>query len=377
MAANELINIKANLDVELVPVRSILPAHVPYERFANAAAVALASNNDLYNADHQSVINALTACAKDGLIPDNREAAMVVYKKKQANGDWKLIAQYMPMIDGVLKRARQSGEISIIAARAVYEKDKFRVWLDDSGEHIHYEPTLGSRGEMIGSVAYARMKTGEFQFEWLNLDDIEKVRAASKNSDKGPWVDWYESMARKSAAHRLCRRLPNNSEIMEMLEQGTEMVWQREKDITPPRASLKDFTAAQDPDAPESAATSQESTSSIDALANDLRDQIENANDTDRATAIRAEIESKKSVLGTALFTELKNNAVRRFHMVDARNQIEAEINSLPQPDEPGAIEKFAALEKSLAAAKRKLGDELHDQFAVTLCDMKPEYINS
>lgn len=66
------------------------------------------------------------------------------------------------MIDGVLKRARQSGEISIIAARAVYEKDKFRVWLDDSGEHIHYEPTLGARGEMIGAVAYARMKTGNF-----------------------------------------------------------------------------------------------------------------------------------------------------------------------------------------------------------------------
>src|SRR5690606_28052145 len=121
-----------------------------------------------------SVINALTACAKDGLIPDNREAAMVVYKKKQADGNWKLIAQYMPMIDGVLKRARQSGEISIIAARAVYENDKFRVWLDDSGEHIHYEPTLGARGEMIGAVAYARMKTGEFQFEWLNLDDIAK-----------------------------------------------------------------------------------------------------------------------------------------------------------------------------------------------------------
>ncbi|EOF5167482.1 recombinase RecT, partial [Salmonella enterica] len=70
--------------------------HVSFDRFTNAAAVALAANNDLFNADRQSVINALTACAKDGLIPDNREAAMVVYKKKQAGGDWKLIAQYMP-----------------------------------------------------------------------------------------------------------------------------------------------------------------------------------------------------------------------------------------------------------------------------------------
>ncbi|MFJ5452982.1 RecT family recombinase [Pectobacterium jejuense] len=155
-----------------------------------------------------------------------------------------------------------------------------------------------------------------------------------------------------------------------------ELEERNEKDVTPATAtvSLKDIVAT---DAPETAATAQESTSNIDALANDFRDQIAKADDVDRATAIRADIETKKSILGTALFTELKNNAVKRYHLVNARNQIEAEINSLPQPDEPGAVEKFAELEKSLAAAKRKLGDELYEQFSVTLCDMKPEYINS
>lgn len=154
-----------------------------------------------------------------------------------------------------------------------------------------------------------------------------------------------------------------------------EIEHRTEKEINPvpQRVNLNDLPT----DAPETTASTQESTSNIDALADDFRDQIAKADDVDRATAIRADIETKKSILGTALFTELKNNAVKRYHLVNARNQIEAEINSLPQPDEPGAIEKFAALEKSLAAAKRKLGDELHDQFAVTLCDMKPEYINS
>lgn len=227
--SNMLIDIKASLDRELVPVQSLLPAHVPFERFKNAAAVAIANSDDLKVADGQSIINSLVACAKDGLIPDGREAALVIFKKKAANGDWTKVAQYMPMIDGVLKRARQSGEISVIATRVVYENDTFRVWLDDEGEHVLYEPSLGDRGAMRGAFAYAKMKTGELQYEWLNIDDINKVRAASKSSDKGPWVDWYESMARKSAAHRLCRRLPNNSEIMEMLERGTEMVWQKKR----------------------------------------------------------------------------------------------------------------------------------------------------
>ena len=53
------------------------------------------------------------------------------------------------MIDGVMKRVRQSGEVSIIATRVLYKNDKFRVWMDENGEHIFYEPNMLDRGEMI------------------------------------------------------------------------------------------------------------------------------------------------------------------------------------------------------------------------------------
>ena len=61
---------------------------------------------------------------------------------------------------------------------------------------------------------------------------------------------------------------------------------------------------------------------------------------------------------------------------VDARNKGEAAINSLPQPDEPNAAERFAEAERVLASSKRHLGDELHGQFSITLADMKPEYVD-
>jgi recombinase, phage RecT family len=226
---NQLALIQKDLAEQLAPAKAILPSHVSFDKFTNAAAVALATNADLFDADRQSVINALSSCAKDGLIPDGREAALVVYKTTLPNGQRVRRAQYMPMIDGVMKRVRQSGEVSIIATRVLYKNDKFRVWMDENGEHIFYEPNMLDRGEMIGAFAYAKMRSGELQFEVMNIEDIEKVRAASKNSDKGPWVNWYESMSRKSVMHRLGRRLPNNSEIMEMLERGQEMVWQKEK----------------------------------------------------------------------------------------------------------------------------------------------------
>ncbi|RDT62141.1 enterohemolysin, partial [Klebsiella pneumoniae] len=59
-----------------------------------------------------------------------------------------------------------------------------------------------------------------------------------------------------------------------------------------------------------------------------------------------------------------------------ARNKVEAAINSLPSPDEPGAAERFGEAERVLASVKRHLGEELHDQFSITLADMKPEYVD-
>ncbi|MGM3310083.1 recombinase RecT, partial [Enterobacter hormaechei subsp. steigerwaltii] len=122
--------------------------------------------------------------------------------------------------------------------------------------------------------------------------------------------------------------------------------------------------------------TAQESAQNIDALADDFRDRIEAAQDVDSAKALRADIETVKVTLGSALFTELKNKAVKRYYLVDARNKVEAAINSLPQPDEPNAAERFAEAERVLASSKRHLGDELHDQFSITLADMKPEYVD-
>lgn len=122
--------------------------------------------------------------------------------------------------------------------------------------------------------------------------------------------------------------------------------------------------------------TAQESAQNIDALADDFRDRIEAAQDVDSAKALRADIETVKATLGSALFTELKNKAVKRYYLVDARNKVEAAINSLPPSDDPDAAARFAEVERVLASSKRHLGDELHGQFSITLADMKPEYVD-
>lgn len=151
-----------------------------------------------------------------------------------------------------------------------------------------------------------------------------------------------------------------------------EVEQRTEKEINPapaPRMSVQEITSD------VSTTSAQETTTNIDALADDFRDRIETAEDVDSAKAVRVDIEAAKATLGTALFTELKNKAVKRYYLVDARNKVEAAINSLPQPGEPEAAELFAKAEQTLAAAKRHLGDELYEKFSITLLDMKPEYV--
>ncbi|MBZ7530849.1 recombinase RecT [Klebsiella variicola] len=123
-------------------------------------------------------------------------------------------------------------------------------------------------------------------------------------------------------------------------------------------------------------ATAQESATNVDAVADDLRDRIDTASSVDQAKAIRADIESQKVLLGTALYTELKNKAVKRYYLVDAKNKVEAAINSLPNPGDPEAEALFAKAESTLTSSRRHLGDELYDQFRITLDDMKPEYVD-
>ncbi len=146
-----------------------------------------------------------------------------------------------------------------------------------------------------------------------------------------------------------------------------------EKEINPApqRVSLADIPG----DTVTTTHSAQGSAANIDAMADEFRDRIDAAETLEAAAAVGNEINDAKAALGTTLFTELKNKATRRYHLVKHRNAVEAAINSLPQPGEPGAVEQFAEAERVLAAAKRHMGDDLHDQFSITLADMKPEYV--
>ena len=146
-----------------------------------------------------------------------------------------------------------------------------------------------------------------------------------------------------------------------------------EKEINPApqRVSLAEISG----DNVTTTGSARESAVNIDSIADEFRDRIDAAEDIDAAKAVGEDINQAKATLGSALYTELKNKATQRYHRVNARNKVEATINSLPGAGEPDAADLFTKAEATLTAARRHLGDELYEQFRVTLDDMKPEYV--
>lgn len=204
---NPITVIRQNLNAMAPQFQAALPKHVTVEKFTRVAMTAIQNSPDLANVDRASLFGAIVRLAQDGLLPDGREAAIVKFGNK---------AQAMPMIAGILKKVRQSGDVAKVSAQVVYEADEFVWHLGFDEDVTHNPPALDKpRGKAIGAYATAVLKDGSRLLEVMNFDEIEQVRKVSRASGNGPWVQWWGEMARKTVMRRLSKRLPMSTDIEE------------------------------------------------------------------------------------------------------------------------------------------------------------------
>ncbi|EJU15132.1 rect protein [Sphingomonas sp. LH128] len=211
--------------------KAALPAHVTPEKFVRVTMTAINSNPDLRQADRASLFGSVTKLAQDGLLPDGRESALVIFNTKdRASGGWVKKVQAMPMVAGLLKMMRQSGEVAWVDAQIVRANDKFQ-YRPGIDEMPIFEPNwFGDRGDVIGAYAIAKLKGGEIvPPEIMNRAQIDEVRNVSRSKDRGPWVDWYDQMALKTVLRRYLKRLPTSTDLIDRIERDETM----QADFTP------------------------------------------------------------------------------------------------------------------------------------------------
>lgn len=256
--------IRQNLTAMAPEFKAALPAHVPVEKFTRVAMTAIQNNPDLVNADRRSLFGAVVRLAQDGLLPDGREAALVMFGNK---------AQAMPMIAGVLKKIRQSGDVAKISAQVVYENDHFTVKYGFDEDVEHSPPPLDKpRGKPIGAYATAVLKDGSQLLEVMSLEQIEKVRSVSRSGKNGPWVQWWDEMARKTVMRRLSKRLPMSTDLEEQIFQ---------KDETLAHVGDKPSLAVVDQTEPQTPVSKLDALE--DAVVEDIQPEVEPERDDDRA----------------------------------------------------------------------------------------------
>ena len=193
-------------------------------RFLATAKTAVQTHTDqrrLESADRNSLYLAIKKAAGDGLMPDNREAALVVYGNQ---------VQYQPMVQGLVKLARKSGEIEKLGAFIVYEKDsfKFEVGLDDiphhsapldeNGNHLWFS----DRGEPIGVWAFVKLKNGEYiDPVMLTKERIDRIATRSKiagNYSPKTGKDW-EEWWKKAAIRNILKYAPRSTSLEQAMNE--------------------------------------------------------------------------------------------------------------------------------------------------------------
>jgi recombination protein RecT len=209
--------------------RMALPTHIPVERFMRVVNTAVTGNPDLLTADRVTLFQSAMKAAQDGLLPDGRDGALVIFGGK---------VQWMPMIGGILKKVRNSGELLSISAYVAYSNDEFEYSLGDE-EKITHRPALDDRGKPRLVYAIAKTKDGGIYREVMTVAEVEKVRAVSRAKNAGPWKDWWDEMARKTVLRRLSKRLPMSSDLDDLVRRDDELY-----EFDAAKASAKSETAA-------------------------------------------------------------------------------------------------------------------------------------
>lgn len=202
-----------------------LPKQIPSEKFIRVAQTAIRQNPNLANpekVERTSLYAAFHDAAAKGLLPDGREGVIVPFKGK---------ARFMPMIAGLMKLAKNSGEIKSTGAEVVHEKDTYEHWIDETGEHFKFVKSRGDRGEMVLTFAFAMTKDGGLYFEEIDTEEMKAIESMSR-ADDSPWKGKFKTeMMKKSAYRRLLKyRVPSSTDIDETVRMDDDMY---EKDTAP------------------------------------------------------------------------------------------------------------------------------------------------
>lgn len=211
------------------------------DKFMRMVQNAIIRDPEIADASMQSVYLEVQKAAADGLMLDGREATLTrfkVNKKYKENGKWvdNYVTEvaYIPMVAGIMKRVRNSGEVKAWSCELVYEEEINRGLFKYSAAPepmIFHEPIIiGKKGKIVAAYSAVKLRDGSYHYEVMNIDQLNAIMERTKSRKKvyengkdtgqtaitGPWATDKEEMYRKTVIRRHSKRLPVSSELLDV-----------------------------------------------------------------------------------------------------------------------------------------------------------------
>ena len=200
-------------------LRPMLPAHISFEKFQAIVVAAVGSNPKLLECSRASLLKASMEAAELGLSlnPSLGEGDILPVWSKDGS-----VAQFRPRYMGLMKLARQSGEVVDIYAHVVRDGDEFDYSLGLDKKLVHV-PAKGDRGEITHAYVVWQTKDGIKSFEVMDRKQLDDVRSRSEGFKafqagrikSTPWATDEEEMSRKSAVRKGSKYMPRSAEAFQ------------------------------------------------------------------------------------------------------------------------------------------------------------------
>lgn len=220
--------LKGQIDRMAPEFAAVLPTGLRVEEFSRVVLTAVQDNGDLLAADQSSFFKACLECARDGLVPDGKEAYFDIrstkVKRRGGDDEWVKKVVYMPMIGGFLKRAIGKS-LRDWRGGVVRKGDEFELVMGDHESFVHRPNIFGdSEGEIIGAYSIAVLLDGTISRDFMSRAEIDRSRAKSTSGNGPGWRDFFDRMTIKTVMKRHARRLPLGVDAEELVRKDMDLV---------------------------------------------------------------------------------------------------------------------------------------------------------
>jgi recombination protein RecT len=195
--------------------RALLPATVDRERFMRVFYDTLNRNPDVRKCSPQSVVDVCASAARDKLLLDGREAALVAYGTT---------AQYLPMVRGLRKLVFNTGLVSAMQTGIVYRSEieggRFK-YVEGTKTELYHEPDLlltdADRGAPVAVYSVVSMKDGSTSVEVMRWSEVKRIAKSTPI-----WKAHEGEMARKTVFRRHVKTLPFSPDLLTAVFAGMD-----------------------------------------------------------------------------------------------------------------------------------------------------------